>query len=91
MTAPDLVNLSGLMADAKCFAPCANAAGRRASAAPPVTKAPSSETCATTCSRLGSGIGATHARPASAISQAQCWLGTISLSACGSCASTSWA
>ncbi len=65
MAAPDSVNLSGLMDDAKCFAFVRQQRWPRACIAPDAAALRWSGTGATTRSRLGSGIGARRLRPAS--------------------------
>ena len=99
MPASDLVNLSGLMDDAKCFAFVRQRRWPEGVQCPgcdsPTVALAKPEVCAgtgaTTRSRLASVTGARRVRPASTISPARCWPGTTSRRGCGCCARMSWA
>ena len=67
MAASDLINLSGLIADAKCFALVRQHRCRKASTAPCAAAAPSSRTDATIRSLAGSATGARHVQDVSTI------------------------
>ncbi len=65
MAASDLINLSGLIDDAKCFAPVREYRWPEGGAAPRVTAAPSSGTATTTRSPVANATGARRVQGAS--------------------------
>ena len=90
MAASDLINLPGLIDNAKCFALVRQHRWPEGVRCPCAAAAPSSGTGATTRSSAGSGIGARHALGVSTNSPARCWSGTTSRCGYGCFAFISW-
>jgi hypothetical protein len=89
--ASDLIRLSALLDDAKCFDLIRHIAGRMACGARPATATTWSGTAGTMPGTRASAGCAGTARRASTISPARCW--SVITSSCGSgcCACISWA
>src|SRR5215213_6052250 len=86
MAVPDLVNLSALIEDAKCFALVRQHRWPEGVHCPACGSATVVRDGFDETQRTGSGIGARHARDASTTSPARCWPGITSRCGSGCCA-----
>ena len=91
MAAPDLVNLSALIDDAKCFALVRQHRWPEGVRCPACGSGAVIRDGCDDTQPTGSAIGARPARGASTTSPARCWPGITSRCGSGCCACTSWA